>query len=829
MSEVETEPVNGMWYQVLFVSSPWPMLVYDPASYRLLDVNASAIEHYGYSRDEWRRLTMADLSLETNFTGAAELLAALPDTPVCRAGPWRHVKKDGAPIDIEVVRHRISYGGNSAALLIVIDVSTERQLQESLRNAKQELDRTQHIARLGSWIRDFDTRTSRWSDQTYRNFGLQPQSTPAAIKTFLACVYPADRARVGAAVDLAVATRQPFAFEHRVVWPDGSIRFLRQQGIVLHDHDQHPVQLIGTSLDVTEQSRTESALRQAQKDLQCAQRAAHIGTWVLDTATGKFDSWSDETFRLLGYDPPELRTYDFVLDDRIHRDDRERVRREFERTLADPTQPYDAEFRVLNPTLGERIVHSVAEAVPTQDGQAPRLVGFVQDVTESRRAEEQTKYFAFFDKATQLPNRTSLEQVLEDGLAARDGAQPRLALLMIHLTRFREINFTLSHGEGDQLLRAVGSRIRESLDGDGFVARVGSSQFAVALMNADGERAGATAQTILAALHKPFLVAGISYGMGAHAGIALAPIHGGDAATILRKTDVALFQAKQAGQAWLLYDPNHDPYNPQRLALIGEFRKSLLAGELRLYCQPKADIRTGKIIGAEALVRWEHPTFGLIPPNQFIPLIEPTELIHVLSEFMLEASIKQSLAWRRAGFAIPIAVNLSPRDLIDPSLVQHLRDTLAALGAAPDCLGLEITESSLLTDPQLSIAQLNRLSGMGFRLYVDDFGTGYSSLSYLMSLPVNVIKIDHSFTMRMIDDKKAATIVRSTIELAHNLGLKVVAEGAASKKIWDALHLLGCDEAQGYFISPALPADDFLPWMRGSGFGAPGPARQSVF
>lgn len=828
MSKAEVEVGNETWYQVLFTSNPLPMLIFDKASYGVLEANASAREHYGYSADEWKRLTLIDLSPQTNLVGAAEQLKTLPDTPVCLAGPWRHLKKDGTPIDINVIRYIIPYQGNTAALLIVRDVTTECQLQESLRNAKQELDRAEHIARLGNWINDLVTKTVRWSDQTYRNLGLQPQCTPASFNAFLSIVHPSDRARVEAAIDLAVATKQPFAFQHRVIWPDGSTHSLQEQGIVLHDHSEHPLQLIGTTLDVTERTRIETELRQAQKDLQTAQRAAHIGTWVLDAVTGKFDSWSDETFRVFGYAAPELQTYSYILDDRIHRDDRERVKHALEQALLDPTLPYDTEFRVLHPTLGERIVHSVAEVVLDPNGQASRMVGFVQDITESRRAEEQTKYFAFYDKGTQLPNRTSLEQFLDNGFAQHNRAQNRFALLMIHLTRFREINFTLSHSEGDQLLKAVGSRIRETLKGDGYVARVSDSQFGVALMNADGERAAATAQTILSALQMPFLVAGISYGLGAHVGIALAPTHGNDSATILRKTDVALFQAKQAGQAWLLYDPTHDPYNPQRLALIGEFRKSLLSGELRLYCQPKADIRTGKIVGAEALVRWEHPTFGLIPPSQFIPLIEPTELIHPLTQFMLEASIKQCLAWRREGFVIPIAVNLSPRNLIDPTLVQHLRDTLTTLGAEPNCLGLEITESSLLADPHLSITELNRLSSMGFRLYVDDFGTGYSSLSYLMSLPVNVIKIDHSFTMRMIEDEKAATIVRSTIDLAHNLGLKVVAEGTATKKIWDALSFLGCDEAQGYFISPALPAQDFVPWMQTSGFGVSRSPRRSI-
>ncbi|HEY0489236.1 MAG TPA: EAL domain-containing protein [Telluria sp.] len=819
MSKERSELSNDAWYRVLFKLNPIPMLMYDPGTLRFIDANGSAIDLYGYSLKEWTLLALPDLHSLPNLPDDHEPPGAHPYSAIFLPGTWHHLRKDGTVIDVNLIRYSIADERRSAQLLIVYDVTSQCQLEASLRSAKQDLDRAQNIARLGSWTRDFLTETDRWSDQTYRNFGLAPQVLPASFSAFLNIVHPGDRDRVDAAVRLAVATRQPFAFRHRVVWQDGSVHVLQEQGIVVHDHSTQPQLLIGTTLDITEQASIELQLRETEKEFQSAQRIAHLGTWVLNAITGKFDSWSEETFRVFGYPAPELHSYDFVLTDRIHREDRERLKQARDRALVDPRVPYDTEFRVLNPKLGERIVHAVAETVVDQEGSALRMVGFVQDVTEARQAEEQTRNFAYYDKATHLPNRTSLEQFLSDLFAPPNGVNGQVGVLTIHLTRFREINFTLSHGEGDQLLRAVGARIIETLEGNGFVSCVSNSQFAVAIKGADGGRATETAQKIFAALQTPFLIAGINYGLGAHVGIALAPTHGNDAATILRKSDVALFQAKQSGRACVIYDPARDPYNPQRLALIGEFRKSLLAGELRLYCQPKVDIRSGNIVGAEALVRWEHPSYGLISPDQFVPLIEKTELIHALTQFMLEASIQQCIAWRREGVFLPIAINLSPRNLVEPTLVHNLQHTLSSFGAEPEWLGLEITESSLFVDPQLTIKELNSLSKLGFCLYIDDFGTGYSSLSYLLSLPVNVIKIDHSFTMRMIEDKKAATIVRSTIDLAHNLGLQVVAEGAANKEIWDSLKLLGCDEAQGYYISRALPAQEFLPWMQRSGFG----------
>jgi EAL domain-containing protein (putative c-di-GMP-specific phosphodiesterase class I) len=247
--------------------------------------------------------------------------------------------------------------------------------------------------------------------------------------------------------------------------------------------------------------------------------------------------------------------------------------------------------------------------------------------------------------------------------------------------------------------------------------------------------------------------------------------------------------------------------------MLGEFRKAIKAGQLQLYCQPKANIRTGLITGAEALVRWLHPARGLIPPDQFIPLIEPTELIQPLTQWMLEAAIRQCCEWRQKGLMIPLAVNLSTRNLLETDLPETINRLLQTWGSITPCIGLEITESSIMADPAASLHVLDQLHQMGCQLFVDDFGTGYSNLSYLMKLPFDVIKIDHSFTMYMIEDPHAAAIVKSTIEMAHNMRMKVIAEGTASKEIWEALADLDCDEAQGEYISMPMPAEDFSGWL----------------
>jgi diguanylate cyclase (GGDEF)-like protein/PAS domain S-box-containing protein len=442
----------------------------------------------------------------------------------------------------------------------------------------------------------------------------------------------------------------------------------------------------------------------------------------------------------------------------------------------------------------------------------------VNDVTDREQAEKKIQHLAYYDELTDLPNRANLRCRLEDAIRDGQRSSSTFALLVLELVRFREINYTVGHIMGDELLKQVGPRIR-SVTGDAVpVARISNVQFGVILPRASAGDVLLMAGRLLTALEEPFPVGEVSFELGAHAGIAFFPGHGLDPGALFRHADIALNQARHAGRDYAIYNAAQDPYKPRRLALLSEFRRAIREGQLKLYCQPKADIHTHEIIGTEALVRWQHPNYGLIQPDQFIPLIEPTELVQPLTRWILEAAIHQCYDWQQAGLSLPMAVNLSTRNLLDAALPDTIGELLQTWGAAPGWIDLEITESGIMADPAASLRVLTQLSQMGFNLFVDDFGTGYSSLSYLMKLPVDAIKIDHSFTMNMIADKDAAAIVKSTIEMAHNLGMSVVAEGTASQDIWNALSRLGCDEAQGQFISHPFPALELPHWLQSTGW-----------
>ncbi len=346
------------------------------------------------------------------------------------------------------------------------------------------------------------------------------------------------------------------------------------------------------------------------------------------------------------------------------------------------------------------------------------------------------------------------------------------------------------------------------------MARLGGDEFAVLLTAvSEGTYAMRQAHKIIAALQAPFIMEGLMLDIGASIGIVDCPEHGEDADLLIRRADVAMYVAKQRGGGCSVYTPEYDQHSPGRLALLGELRHSIEHDHLLLYYQPLICLTTRRVLGVEALVRWQHPSRGLLLPDQFIPQAEPNAIISSLTLWVLNTALRECSAWHKAGLPLSVSVNLSARNLHNTQLPNQVMQLLEETGAEPGWLELEITESAIMSDPARAKEILAHLSHMGVHLSIDDFGTGYSSLSYLKKLPVDEIKVDKSFVIDMVTDADSAAIVRSTIELAHNLNLQVVAEGVETQEILDRLIALGCDKAQGYFFSRPLPADEFQSWL----------------
>jgi len=418
---------------------------------------------------------------------------------------------------------------------------------------------------------------------------------------------------------------------------------------------------------------------------------------------------------------------------------------------------------------------------------------------------------ASHDLLTDLPNRSLLHSRLEQSIHARSGAgEHSVALLLIDLDRFKEVNDTFGHQHGDLLLQEIGPRLRDVLGPNDTIARLGGDEFAVLLPRATALRAERVARRLLSALDQPFEIDSYSVDVNGSIGIALNPEHGDTADALIQRADIAMYVAKRSNRGFAFYATEHDQHSPERLALVGELRRAIDNDELTLVYQPKVNLETGRWIGAEALIRWQHPQRGMIPPDQFIPLAEQTGLIRLLSRWVLGAALRQVRAWQGAGIDLPIAVNLSMRDLHDPDLPDMVAELLSTWQVSPSRLMVEITENGLMAEPARALQTVTGLRAMGIRIAIDDFGTGYSSLAYLKRLPVDELKIDRSFVRELAGDRDDLAIVRSTISLGHDLGLRIVAEGVEDAATMDLLQELGCDIGQGYHISRPVPPQDLV-------------------
>ncbi|KRC27853.1 bifunctional diguanylate cyclase/phosphodiesterase [Acidovorax sp. Root217] len=430
----------------------------------------------------------------------------------------------------------------------------------------------------------------------------------------------------------------------------------------------------------------------------------------------------------------------------------------------------------------------------------------------SQQAE--IRRLAYWDRLTGLPNRERFREAVVHAIAAQEeGSVQPLTVLTLDLDRFKHVNDVLGYAFGDRLLQAVAERLQKQLPGDSdMVARLGGNEFAL-LLRTGAQEAYALAQGINQSFEEPLAFEDQTVDLSAGMGFACWPADAGDADTLLSRSEIAMYAAKRKLTGALRYDASFDSASTQTLSLLTELRHAVEHNELRLYLQPKVPLHGQAGLAAEALVRWQHPQRGLVPPMDFIPFAEQTGFVRQLTLWMFEEVARLLADPRTAEMPLRISVNLSTRDLLDPELSARLATILARHGVQASAFCLEITESAIMDDPQRAEAMLNRLSEQGFKLSIDDFGTGYSSLAYLKRLPVDELKIDKSFVMGMESGEDDAMIVRSTIDLAHNLGLTVVAEGVETLAILDRLRALSCDEAQGYHISRPLGAEDFLAWQ----------------
>jgi diguanylate cyclase (GGDEF)-like protein len=565
-------------------------------------------------------------------------------------------------------------------------------------------------------------------------------------------------------------------------------------------------------------------LKQNQHRLSNAQRIGEMGDWEWDVARDRIIP-SKQAWRIFGHDIEQgvMRREGFF--ESIHLEDLERVRSAFECAIANGDN-FAIEHRIHQAGGLVRQVRQQVEVIKRADsGQALHLVGAVHDITQRMQAEDQIRRLAYYDTLTGLPNRLLITEQLEKALAHAERHSQQVAIMFVDLDHFKRVNDTLGHGAGDELLRIVSARLSNSIrlfdsvsrrgendENENSIARLGGDEFIVMLsdMKRVADAAG-VARRLVAALNEPVTIAGTELYVSGSVGVSMYPHDGLDVDTLLMNADTAMYRAKKAGRGCVqFYDSSMNARAMHRLVMESMLRRALERSEFVLHYQPRIELSTGLIVGAEALIRWNQPERGTISPEEFIPLAEENGLVIPIGEWAIEQACRESAQWRAQGLNPgSVAVNLAANHLRERNLPDLVARTLQAHSLPASSLEIEVTESVLMTDAELCIENARRLSDLGVGLLIDDFGTGYSSLSYLKKLPITALKIDKSFVRDLATDPDDAAIINAIIAMAHTLKLKVVAEGVETDAQRAFLKTSGCDEFQGYLFSRPVEAAEF--------------------
>ncbi|MFO0752789.1 MAG: EAL domain-containing protein, partial [Thermodesulfovibrionales bacterium] len=562
--------------------------------------------------------------------------------------------------------------------------------------------------------------------------------------------------------------------------------------------------------EIEERKRVEKALRMSEDRLKEAQRIANLGNWEWNLTTGKI-KWSDEVFHIMGVSPQDFEPSPESCLCLVHPDERPAV----EQTVAEMMSGCEkcaVDHRIVREDGTEIVVHVQAELVRTVEGRNLRIFGTVQDITERKSLEDAIRYQANHDLLTGLPNRVLFTELLLRGIAQAGRNRKRLAVLFLDLDRFKNINDTLGHSAGDQLLKEVAVRLLHPVRESDTVARIGGDEFVLLLPDiTHSQDVDTIVEKIMTAFKTPFFIAGNEVHISTSIGVSVYPDAGEYAEELVKNADIAMYHAKEQGRSnYQFYSPEMNIRTLERMILENSLRQTLDRGELVVYYQPQVETATCRIVSAEALVRWQHPDLGLLNPLQFIPIAEETGLIMSLDEWVLRTACAQLREWQEEGCpAIGITVNLSARQFHMTGLAELLFRILRETGLDPSCLWLEITEGIAMKDVGYTLQTLAKLTAGGIRFSLDDFGTGYSSLSYLKRLPVRKVKIDKSFVTHLAESKDDRAIITAVITLAHSLHMEVIAEGVETGDQMDILRAAGCDEIQGFLFGKPVPAEEF--------------------
>lgn len=694
------------------------------------------------------------------------------------------------------------------------DISELKQAQKELNLTAQRLNEAQRMAHIGNWELDLVDDRLTWSDEVFRIFEIDKASFEPSYAAFLNVIHPDDREAVNAAYLNSLETRQPYAITHRLRFGDGRIKFVLEQCETHFSEAGKPLRSIGTVQDITERKQAEDALRESELHFRTLANGVNALIWT--TGTDKLcnyfnDPWLAFTGRSLTEELGD------GWAEGVHPDDVQRVVDIFSASF-DQRQAFSMEYRLRRADGEYRWIHD--DGAPRYDsaGHFIGYIGFCYDVTEKREHQRQLEYIAHYDSLTGLPNRMLLADRLRQAMLSTKRHNLQLAVVYIDLDGFKAINDNYGHAAGDQLLMVLAHQMKLCLRDSDTIARLGGDEFVAVLVDLPNAQSGTPLLSrLLAAVNQAVDINENIVRVSCSIGVAYyAPTDDTDAEQLLRQADQAMYQAKLTGKnRYHVFDASHDQMIRARHSNVERIQQALAHDEFVLYYQPKVDLHTGHIFGAEALIRWQHPEKGLLAPSFFLPDIENHPFSILLGEWVIDTALAQMAAWQAMGLDISVSVNIAANHLLHQDFVARLQGLLARNpGVRSSRLELEILETSALEDISHVSTVIFGCTDLGVQFALDDFGTGYSSLTYLKRLPVHTIKIDQSFVRDMLTDADDLAIIEGVLGLAASFKRAVIAEGVETQAHSDALLNLGCRKVQGFGIARPMPASAFFSWAK---------------
>ncbi len=782
----------------------------------VLEFNLAAEWTFGYRREDVLGQELAELIVPPEFREAhRQAISRWTEAgPSAGAGKMlgrrlevQAMRSDGTLFPAELAISRVDLPGPPLFTACIRDLSERKDAEERLLAAEFRYRTLFEQLPLIAYVDgspDPSSKALYISPQIETVLGYTVEQWLTEPDLFTTSIHEDDRQRVVAERASAYASGSPLRCEFRVWSKAGDIVWLEDQSVLVQPPDGRPPFRQGFAIDVTERKNAENALRRAESRYRTLVEQVPLAIYIdrLDKVSSNIYT-SPQIEPMLGYTPEEWALNPTLFVEMLHADDRERVLAAHARTHT-THEPLQVEYRLLARDGRVVWVRDEARVLDSEDREGV-LQGYLLDVTAAKEAEEQLRHQAFHDPLTGLANRALFTDRVEHALVVHGEAGDDVAVVFLDLDDFKGVNDTLGHPAGDALLRAVGERLRGALSPSHTIARFGGDEFAILVENEAGELTAVdVASHLISELQEPFEIDGREVFVTASVGIAV----GGDAEELLRSADVAMYRAKAAGKSqYVVYAPRMDEDLVGRLELVGDLRRARVEDEFVVHYQPTVALETGAFVGVEALLRWRHPTRGIVPPNEFIPLAEETGRIVEIGRWVLEEACRQTAHWRSelpGAEHLKVSVNVSTRQVRRPGLLEDVRRALDQSGLPAEALTLEITESVLAREEMSSI--LEEIAEEGVQLALDDFGTGYSSLSLLQHLTVHTLKIDRSFIRSVEVGPERRAFVRAIVELAQALHLPVVAEGIEAAGQAEELLRLGCGLGQGFYFAKPLEA-----------------------